>query len=65
MAKIDKQLKSQIDGLADDALARTVDELKLKIPELNAKLDYAARLLRERRAAALKRAVDVARGTAK
>lgn len=65
MAKIDKQLQAQINALSDDQLGRKVDELKLRIPELNATLDYSSRLLRERRAAALKRAVDAARGTAK
>lgn len=61
MAKIDKDLKAKFDSLNDAQLERKVDELKQTIPDLNAQLDYSARLLRERRHAAAKRAIDDAR----
>lgn len=61
MAKLDNTLKAKFDALNDEQLARKVDELKQTIPSLNEQLDYAARMLRDRRAAAARKAVDDAR----
>lgn len=58
---MDKALKAKFDALNDEQLARKVDELKQTIPALNEQLDYAARMLRDRRAAAAKKAIDDAR----
>lgn len=61
MAKLDNTLKAKFDALNDEQLARKVDELKQTIPNLNEQLDYAARMLRDRRAAAARKALDDAR----
>lgn len=58
---MDKALKARFDALNDDQLARKVVELKQTIPQLNEQLDYASRMLRDRRAAAAKKAIDDAR----
>lgn len=58
---MDKVLKSRFDSLDDEQLARKVAELKQTIPALNEQLDYANRMLRDRRAAAAKKAIDDAR----
>lgn len=61
MAKIDKAVQARLAGFTDEQLDRKVQELKQTIPELNAQLDFAVRLQRDRRAAALRKAVDDAR----
>lgn len=61
MAKLDNTLKAKFDALNDEQLARKVDELKQTIPQLNEQLDYAARMLRDRVAAARRKALDDAR----
>lgn len=61
MAKLDKALKAKFDSLNDEQLARKVDELKQTIPELNEQLDYAARMLRDRRAIAATKLIEDAR----
>lgn len=61
MAKVDSGLKARFDALTDEQLDRKVQELKQTIPDLNAQLDYAARMQRDRRAAALRKAIDDAR----
>lgn len=58
---MDKALKARFDTLDDEQLARKVAELKQTIPALNEQLDYANRMLRDRRAAAAKKAIDDAR----
>lgn len=65
MAKIDKELKAKLDVLTDDQLERKVNELKQTIPDLNIQLDYTARLLRDRRHAAARKALDDARAGSK
>lgn len=59
--KLDKALKAKLDSLNDDQLSRKVDELKQTIPELNEQLDYSARMLRDRRNIAARKALDDAR----
>lgn len=61
MAKLESALKAKFDALTDEQLGRKVDELKQTIPHLNEQLDYAARMLRDRRAAAARKALDNAR----
>lgn len=61
MAKLDKGLQAKFAALSDDQLARKVEELKQTIPHLNEQLDFASRMLRDRRAAALKKATEDAR----
>lgn len=65
MAKIDKDLKIKIDALTDEQLERKVEELKQTIPDLNVQLDYTARLLRDRRQIAYKKAIDDVRRSSK
>lgn len=61
MAKLDKGLQAKFEALSDDQLERKVAELKQTIPHLNEQLDFASRMLRDRRAAALKKATEHAR----
>lgn len=61
MAKLDKGLQAKFEALNDEQLERKVAELKQTIPHLNEQLDFASRMLRDRRAAALKKATEDAR----
>lgn len=61
MSKVDHDTKARIDAFTDEQLAKKVDQLKHIIPQLNAELDYAARVQRDRRHAAARKALDDAR----
>lgn len=61
MSKVDKEVRARIDQLSDEQLDRKVKGLRETIATLNVELDYAARSLRDRRAAAFKAAQKRAR----
>lgn len=61
MSKVDHETKARIDAFTDEQLERKVDQLKHTIPQLNAELDYAARLQRDRRHAAARKVLEDAR----
>lgn len=61
MAKLEKDLKAKLEALNNDQLERKVDELRQTIPQLNEQLDFASRMLRDRRAAETKRILEDAR----
>ena len=49
MSRASKEIRRRIDQLTDEQLERKVKDLRETIPALQEELDYAARMLRDRR----------------
>lgn len=58
MAKVSKEIRSRIDSLDEEQLERKVTHLRETIPQLQEELEYASRLWRDKRKAALQRKID-------
>ncbi len=56
MPRIDKDVKARVDVLSVDQLERKVKDLRETITLLNEEVDYAARILRDKRNRALREA---------